>query len=83
MTHPETVAVVTWTWRGLGYCGGADRYKRGFDDAAEAQACMERVLEGRDEATWTVICESGERRRLGSADSGFCCTVVERKAVAA
>lgn len=87
----SVAARVEFTWRGLGKCGGADRYKRDFESREDAQDFMTDVLELRKAppgqpkapAEWTVICESGERRLLGSADSGFLVSLVERKAVAA
>lgn len=81
----NVAAVVTFTWSGMGYCGGADRYKRSFETSDAAQECMERVLEGRrgSESDWSVVTDSGARRRLGTCDSAFCVNVVDRKAVAA
>ena len=77
------MTVVTWHWRGLGRMGAPVRYKREFSSAAAARECMERVLEGRDEARHTVRCDDGVLRRLGTSDSAYSCDVIERRPASA
>lgn len=48
------------------------RYIMHFDDREKARSFMERVLEGRAEAKWSVMCEDRVRRTLGGAVECYC-----------
>ena len=77
------MTVVRWSFAGLGYLGGADHYTREFASRDAARECQERVLEGREEARWTVRTDSGVMRRLGAATGSQLFDVVERRPAAA
>jgi hypothetical protein len=77
------MTIVVFHWTGIGYMGGPVRYRRTFATPEDAQACTERVLEGRGEARYSVRCDDGILRRLGTADSAYTTHLIDRRKVAA
>lgn len=83
--------VLTFHWQGLGRLGGPVRYRKSFDASAEADQFRLDVMEGRKApkgqpkapAEWTVRCDDGKLRRLGTADSCYTTELVERRQPAA